>query len=147
MQATETHPPARTLVMVRTGASVVEMKALAVAREPSRSNHSDGPTSRQQSKYLGTSPISDRGTNLGTWTKGSRKRVPQRSFRVVGVFQGAIREVDVPNLIAGKIKHMKFDASREMKEQVASFLVQVSIGHSFVLQFFLQSLDCVNWRG
>src|SRR5260370_1325099 len=42
MQATEAHPPARTLVMVRTGASVVEMKAPAVARAPSHSILIDG---------------------------------------------------------------------------------------------------------
>src|ERR1700694_6348873 len=50
MQATETHPPARTLVMVRTGASVVEMKAPAFAREPFQSKLSDGPSPSQHSK-------------------------------------------------------------------------------------------------
>src|SRR5947207_15711087 len=51
MQATETHPPARTLVMVRTGASVVEIRVPAVAREPSQSNLSDGFSRSQHSKH------------------------------------------------------------------------------------------------
>src|ERR1700694_1176207 len=51
MQATKTHPPARTLVLVRTGASVVEIKIPAVAREPSQSNLSDGPSRSQHSKH------------------------------------------------------------------------------------------------
>src|SRR6267378_8607620 len=52
MQATETHPPAKTLLVVRTGASVVEMKAPAIARESSRSNLSDGPSPSQHSRHL-----------------------------------------------------------------------------------------------
>src|SRR3979411_2320801 len=52
MQATETHPPPKTLLVVRTGASVVEMKAPAIARESSRSNLSDGPSPSQHSKHL-----------------------------------------------------------------------------------------------
>src|SRR6266446_33620 len=51
MQATETHPPARTLAMVRTGASVVEIRVPAVAREPSQSNLSDGFSPSQHSKH------------------------------------------------------------------------------------------------
>src|SRR5947208_11018888 len=51
MQATETHPPARTLLMVRTGASVVEMKVPAVAWEPFQSNLSDRPSPSQHSKH------------------------------------------------------------------------------------------------
>ncbi len=38
--------------MIRTGASVVEMKAPAIAREPSQSNLSGGPGPSQHSKHL-----------------------------------------------------------------------------------------------
>ena len=40
--------------MIRTGASVVEMKAPAIAREPSQSNLSGGPGPSQHSKPWGS---------------------------------------------------------------------------------------------
>src|SRR5260370_17576060 len=52
MPAAETHPPARTLLMVRTGTSVLEMKVSTVAREPSRSNPSLGFGPSQQLRIL-----------------------------------------------------------------------------------------------
>src|ERR1700719_903675 len=54
MQAAETHSPARTLLVVRTGASVAEMKVPAIAREPSQSNLSDGLSPSQHSKHTGS---------------------------------------------------------------------------------------------
>ena len=51
-QSAETHPPAFTLSVVRTGASVAELKTHAFQREPPSSKLSDRSSSSQQSKFL-----------------------------------------------------------------------------------------------
>src|SRR6266702_1092763 len=66
MQPTEAHPPARTLVCVRTGASVVELKVPAFVRKPSQSNLSAVPSLSQHSKHASRGSVS--GMRLiGSW--------------------------------------------------------------------------------
>src|ERR1700731_1895201 len=47
-------PARENLLVVRTGASVAEMKVPAIAREPSQSNLSDGLSPSQHSKHTGS---------------------------------------------------------------------------------------------
>ncbi len=56
MSAAETYPPARTLLVVRTGASMAELKVPSVAEEPSASNLRAVPNPSQHSKNS-SSPI------------------------------------------------------------------------------------------
>ena len=51
MQSAETHPPAATLSVVRTGASRVDLKTPAFQRESPRSKLSDRSISSQQSRF------------------------------------------------------------------------------------------------
>jgi len=69
-----------------------------------------------------------------------------RSFSVRGVFPGAIGEVDFPDFIAAKVENPKLDVVREFKEQVATFAVQLGIGHGSVLQLSPQFRNCIDWR-
>jgi|SRR5216684_8169818 len=56
----ETHPPARTLLVIRTGTSVAELKVPAVARKLSSLNLSDGlivvNTRNPKPEHLGSQP-------------------------------------------------------------------------------------------
>src|SRR6266704_1391463 len=85
------------------------------------------------------------GNGQHPYAEGHEVEAFARSFSVGRVFPSPIGEVNLPDLVAGKIEHSKLDIPREFKEEVTTFSVQLGMGHSLVSKMILQFLYRINW--